>query len=268
MADAKAKTGMVGFFDILGYQNVIANNAIEQTANIVLSIINKMPEISKSDILKTIAPWPTPMRERCSQLVEKIEWIVFSDTIFSAIDLDGCVDDPDKELAISMFLASCCTLQRQAFDAGLPLRGAIASGKYYSEKQCFVGTPIVEAYQYSQKQDWSGAALAPSASIICGGPQSYNYEALLASYLVPIKNSAGERLLCLRWGGVGQRLAPPVMGVLREYVLSKFLAHSKDVPIDVMSKVGNTEVYLQFLRDDYERRASKDTLVMPPKTGT
>lgn len=257
MSGPKPKIGMVGFFDILGYQNVIANNAIENTASIVLSIINKMPDIAKGEVLKTIAPWPAPARERCSTFVEKIEWIVFSDTIFSAIDLDGCTTTEDKALAITMFLASCCTLQRQAFDAGLPLRGALASGRYFSEKQCFVGNPIVEAYQYSQKQDWSGAALAPSAAIFCNGlteeSASYNFDVLLANYLVPIKNGMGERLLSLRWGGAGRRLAPPIAGVLREYVMSKFLAHSKDVPIDVMSKVSNTEVFLQFLRDNHER---------------
>jgi len=63
------------------------------------------------------------------------------------------------------FLGKVCHLLRQAFELGIPLRGAVSYGEYYiqEDKGCFIGYPIIEAHNEESKQNWSGATLCKSA---------------------------------------------------------------------------------------------------------
>jgi hypothetical protein len=48
------KYGIVGFFDILGYRNLMLNNKIESTAKIFLEIIDKLPSFVRYRVMKSI----------------------------------------------------------------------------------------------------------------------------------------------------------------------------------------------------------------------
>lgn len=45
----KPTFGLIGFFDILGYQNLLENNSPESIADTVLNKINNLPETVKKN---------------------------------------------------------------------------------------------------------------------------------------------------------------------------------------------------------------------------
>jgi len=54
-------------------------------------------------------------------------------------------------------------LLRLSFERGIPIRGAVSYGRYYAtERGCFLGMPIIEAYKMEQAQDWAGAVICRS----------------------------------------------------------------------------------------------------------
>jgi hypothetical protein len=67
---------------------------------------------------------------------------------------------------------------------GIPVRGAISYGDFYCDKEnnLFFGKPLVEAYEYSEIQNWLGLIICPSAerklkplNIISGPNSAYVY---------------------------------------------------------------------------------------------
>lgn len=50
--------------------------------------------------------------------------------------------------------------------AGIPVRGAMACGDLYADKDnnVFFGKALIDAYQFGENQDWIGFVLAPSAT--------------------------------------------------------------------------------------------------------
>jgi len=149
--------GIVAFFDILGYRNLILSNTIETTATVVIEIINKIPLFVRSFVLSAI---PRPdAQEIADDILNQMSWRMFSDTIFNCLPLEKEGVKVINIMKWGIFLASCLSLQRHSFDEGLPLRGAISTGYYFLKDNCFVGQPVIDAYDLCQEQDWAGAAL-------------------------------------------------------------------------------------------------------------
>ena len=48
----KSEDGIVGFFDVMGYQDIIDNNNIEIVAKIISETIDKLPDESRLIFLK------------------------------------------------------------------------------------------------------------------------------------------------------------------------------------------------------------------------
>lgn len=89
-----------------------------------------------------------------------VQTLMFSDTVILYQHENYELSDLDP---VPSILIKSCVLLRLAFEGGIPLRGAISYGKYYIHEKCFLGTPIVEAYEEERKQNWSGATLCKSA---------------------------------------------------------------------------------------------------------
>jgi hypothetical protein len=81
----------------------------------------------------------------------------FSDTFIIFSRGGGLGDFTSVEQAGRLFFQNL-TLQ------GIPARGAIAYGKFYSqmERNIFIGPALIEAYECGEGQDWIGFSLAPS----------------------------------------------------------------------------------------------------------
>src|SRR4030042_6115412 len=260
MAKMIPEYGIIAFFDILGYRNLILNNKIETTASIVLEIINKIPSFVRSHVLEAIPK--TGAKESGDDILKKISWKLFSDTIFTCLPMTkGGIKALDI-MKWGIFLASCLSLQRHSFDEGLPLRGAISTGYYFLKDNCFVGKPVIDAYDLCQEQNWAGGALTENSgnefTYVFENTQAknakYNIDKFLSFYPVPMKDGRNVRLLCLRWGGARSLLSlPPLFCYkgsegLNEYVIGKFQAHLKGLPSNVKTKTDNTINYFQFIK--------------------
>lgn len=141
--------GFFGFFDILGYSKLNRNNDIDKLIEIFNNFILNIDE-------KAITLNYTDRDQKYS--MGKVKTLVFSDTIILYQEMP----EPLREIGPSFILKSCLLL-RLAFEAGIPLRGAISYGEYYIHDRCFLGDPIIEARKEEKAQIWSGAVLCKSA---------------------------------------------------------------------------------------------------------
>jgi hypothetical protein len=196
--------------------------------------------------------------------LQEIKWNIFSDTIFGSISLNG----KDSEVLLLrkwvLFLASCLLLQRRAFDEGLPLRGALATGTYILKDNIFIGKPIVDAYNLCQAQNWSGAALTKNTGMEFENfiEKNRNKKTLegvdefLSMYPVPMKSGKPITLMCLRWCGARNLISftfksPNDANSLKNLIKNKFSEHNKTVSDEVADKINNTALFLQYIYDVY-----------------
>jgi hypothetical protein len=146
--------GIIGFFDILGFKHIANDADIARSARLInetlLSIQSRVEkELQRSELVVS------PM------ITEQLQWLVFSDSIVLWSEIH-----PEQDFEIYSwfrFLRVCAELMKYMFNAGLPLRGAVASGHFNVREHCFVGKPIVEAYEEANGAEWSGCHLTRSA---------------------------------------------------------------------------------------------------------
>jgi hypothetical protein len=128
----------LGYFDLLGVK-VLQKSENQISIFVALSsAINKFKE--------RVTTW------------DNIGYAWFSDTfIFYAAD-----DSKESAAAVDC-------ISRWFFyfliTGGMPVRGAISCGLFYSDKanELFFGEALIEAYEYGEAQDWIGFILCPSA---------------------------------------------------------------------------------------------------------
>ena len=120
----KKINGLFAFFDILGFKEIIKNNDLEYLENIIANLLDtldaKAVTIGGADTDQNLSLGNT-------------ESIVFSDTIILYEDMyqksDGTIPYHGPSL-----IDKSSILLRLAFDAGIPLRGAISSWTLHNLK--------------------------------------------------------------------------------------------------------------------------------------
>src|SRR5437870_1541319 len=138
--------GLIGLFDILGYQNFLKNNSAKEAAESALSSLAKLDTDLPKQLLE---------RAGASQIASEIrliKWLVFSDTILLTLGTDGKGDE-GCWLAWIAFIVQSGALWRHMFNFGLPLRGVITHGEFFVQNNCFAGKSIVGAYALSTSLD-------------------------------------------------------------------------------------------------------------------
>lgn len=238
------KTGLVGFFDILGYQNLLEQNDPEVIAKEVLPILTGLKSAINADIYKAISLPESPEHQKIIEpIVESMGWLVFSDTILLTLSFDEN-DASLNHYYWFVFLLASRKIQKQLFDAGLPARGAIDYGKFFIQDVCFAGRCIVKAYKLGSTIEMAACVLSPEAVIKFESIEKENirrqiFKMLLIPYLVPTKQ--GE----IRMHTVIARLAsnPDI----HSKVMCAFWGNTKDTAQSVRPKIANTEQWLEFL---------------------
>jgi hypothetical protein len=138
--DVKTYTGYVAFLDVLGFRSIINSANSDEILKKYVSIVDKA--ILNEDMYG-------------------LEYVIFSDSV-----IVNSFNDDDE--SFFKMLDACATLFNKLLMIGIPVRGAIAHGRYqYSNKdhgKFVAGKPIVEAYTYEGKQDWIGIMLCPSVT--------------------------------------------------------------------------------------------------------
>lgn len=249
--DEITTTGLFGYFDILGYKNLILNNDIHYFKTKILNIFHTI-DIEAISLMGLDASQETDWR--------KVDSKIFSDTIILYQQPPGRSFDENKYVWGSSFFAKCSLLHRIAFDHGVPLSGAISFGEYYIDNKYIFGKPIVEAYLEEKKYSWSGTVLCESTNAQLqkqrdAHPLDYH---LIISYELPQKAGSLCKRNVLRWDDVLSELYPRLgltplnpehlrIDEIEEIVKQKMAAHKKWDEKDktqIEEKIKNTAKFL------------------------
>ena len=274
MVDVEAKTGLVGFFDILGYSQMLLANDVSSTAGIVVDVLSEVPENVVSGVLgdqglerlDDLVSWPEFERYFQGLVREEMDWLLFSDSILISLPLRTDRDIFYWGTSVVGFVQVCAFLLRQMFDVGLPLRGGVSFGEFFIQDTYFAGQPIIDAYRHSESLDLSGCVLAPSVERMYDQMKRHaadaGYEAsmrgmldqLCVSYLIPKKRERVDAGLLVNWVNLPMRFFDGLPSDIREYVYSSFVAHNKDVVPAVQPKIDNTEAFVRKVIKNVEPR--------------
>ena len=234
--------GIVGIFDILGYENFLENNAVGEALGIVLDKFHEMPQSARSSVEKLGKEF------RWNDILDNTKSIVMSDTIFMS-SAYGSPPEGRRWQIWLVFLLQAAALQRKMFEFGLPIRGAISFGDYILKDSSFAGRPIIDAYRMGSQIEAAAIALTDeaakemeSATADEGIPACFP----VVEYLVPLKGCSPRRLHTLNFMLVGGTQS--LKGDARQLVCECFWKHRKDIPPGAYDKLANTEMLLRFLQ--------------------
>lgn len=213
------RTGFIGFFDLLGYSNLIRNTQLKETVQKVRSILLECQK-SQKEI------------QNLEYLLDQhiCEHVIFSDTI---LIYSNTTSGPSATL----FTSFCASLVNGLFWEGFPVRGTLAAGEFYVEAKqgsiSLAGVPIVEAHELTECLDFAGCVVAPSAE------RFLSQKCFL--YDVPIKGFHKQKLFTLNT----LAYCDDVREISRQVVLDRFGAHNKRIGTEVLPKVNNTIIFLK-----------------------
>ena len=238
------KTGLVAFFDILGYQNFLKKNEPEIAADKIAELIKDLKGFQSDTFLSFLSE---SKRDKIGAVVKNIEYLVISDAILLTLETNK--ENKDYTRNLRVFLFYCSRLSKQLFLYGLPLRGAIEYGDYVLiEKQMFVGRPIVKAYQASQLLDLSACQVSNSVGDL---PPDFEKKVHI-SYVTPLRTGEEKELVLLAPFNVADdkedQWTSTKIPDLGQFIIEAFCAHGKSINREVQRKIINTEFFLRYCK--------------------
>ena len=233
--------GLVAFFDVLGYKDIISNNEISEAVRIIRNLLFKIPKKFEQE-------FPTFQHIEKSLLPSHL---IFSDSIliYTPLDSPPFGDQGYKDMVSDRFVHYCREMLAYSFLAGLPLRGAIARGDYYIKDSCFAGKPIVEAYTLGNLLDLSGCALTLGTEDEI--PFSKDASEMFFGCDIPLKGHGKQKLFMLDYYPALKRQSPAIRKNFRKNIVAQFKAHKKRIGVEVFGKINNT---LDFLKKCKSRK--------------
>ncbi|MBW7957380.1 MAG: hypothetical protein H3C68_05750 [Deltaproteobacteria bacterium] len=244
----QTNTGIIGYFDVLGYESFLENNSSEDGIKNVLKTISTIDENTIEDFIsafKSVSIFSDLKRI----FVEEFETRIFSDTIIVFARYKENEENELKLLRWFLFIIFGEMLYSKMFEFGLPVRGAIGFGKYSSVEYCFAGRPIIETYKQARELDLSACvfiesaekefdSLSPLSSIFADF-----FKEILPKYSVPLKNSQTKNLYTLLKARTNQNTSLEI----KEQVKESFKKHKKSITLREESKITNTTDFFNFL---------------------
>jgi hypothetical protein len=264
------ETGFLGFFDILGYTQIILNNNIHKTAQFVSDTLVNIPHDINQALLTRDAPNGNGESNGESReweaMLDKVKWVVFSDSILLSMPFDPHGDTIYILHHYLAFATVCASLLNRTFRAGFPIRGAISVGEFFIEDRCFAGRPIISAYALAQALELSGCVLDEEANalvsslrreIVRGGEESLRtiLDQTTILYLMPMKNDIDQRHRSINWVYLDVPGFEPLHGEAREMVTRSFLMHNKIAVPAVQGKITNTEMFIRHVQTNLAAEA-------------
>lgn len=244
------ENGVIGYFDILGYQNLLTNNEPEDVAEKVLSRITSLNG-TVTDELTAMFP-KLVAGKYFDPILSATHWLVFSDTIL----LTNAFPDQEKDFTRFLrwysILVMCSRVQSYMFKNGLPVRGVLHFGKFMVKDPCFAGRPIIEAYQLANTLELAATVMTDVAAkkldearalTVAKNNAGAYFDYLLKKYLVPLKDGKDQHFLTVDYFDSAELAGKDI----RQAVFNSFWQHRKDIPGSVQAKVVNTEQHLRFL---------------------
>jgi len=265
MGEIQPATGFVGYFDILGYTQIMLNNNIHKTAQFVSDTLMNIPR-DMIDSLRSpyqavrpleVAP-ESSERGDWSQILDRVSWIIFSDSILISLPFDPSLPEHDLVQNYLAFSIVCASLMNRCFSAGFPLRGAISVGEFFIEDRCFAGRPIINAYYATQQLEFAGCVLDESANSLISEWRKHlvkksernlldKLDQTTILYLVPMKENTDERHRTINWVTLDTPGFSPIAGDIRDVTTRAFLMHNKIAVPSVQGKINNTEMFIRHV---------------------
>ncbi len=275
MSQMQPATGFVGYFDILGYTQIMLNNNIHKTAQFVSDTLMNIPQ-DMIDSLRSpyqevrpleVAP-ESSERDEWSQILDRVSWIIFSDSILISLPFDPALPERDLVRLYLAFSTVCASLMNRCFTAGFPLRGAISVGEFFIEDRCFAGRPIINAYYATQQLEFAGCVLDEAANnlisevrkdLVKQGERNLlvKLDQTTILYMVPLKENLDERLRTINWVLLDTPGFLQIAGDIREVTTRAFLMHNKIAVPAVQGKINNTEMFIRHVLTNLRRDAAQ-----------
>jgi hypothetical protein len=237
--------GLVAYFDILGFGQVVANEYLEKTARLVESALLDVPALVEKQMQRT-------------DYTANLHWKIFADSIL----LWPSFSDMERKDAYHMhqFFHVCAALMQLMFKAGLPLRGAISEGDFFIRKHCFVGKPISDCHDLAEKTAWTGCVITTPVGEklqkmwrMPGHNWKTIMEQVCLKYPVPLKNAKKRaRYLVIKWFHLNRwTMTDETDPRISVEVNRSFRSHGKKIGRKEIEKVENTKAFLEFVDSVY-----------------
>lgn len=184
---------LIAVCDILGFSELVSNHPLDSVVNNAIGWFRKA--LNHSVLGGTFAATPPATRELESHVHVSVAW--FSDTVL-------LYTKHDTDEAVGELLQCVASLLFETILGGTTkIRAGIAYGDAYMEQEnsIYVGMPIVEAHKLEQKQQWAGAALAPSACdrVAACGPSDAVARWWVTPWEVPLRDGTTTTTLAVNW---------------------------------------------------------------------
>ena len=244
------QNGVILYFDILGYQNLLSNNEPENIAETVIDRITSLNALVTEEVKKEFTN--PAINKNIEVILATNHWLIFSDTVLLTNAFPDSESDLTRILRWFSILSMCQRIQSHMFVNGLPCRGVIHFGKFMVKDPCFAGRPIVEAYQLANTLELAATVMTEGAEQIFNQARSATLKGekgskvldfFLERYLVPLKDGKEKHFLTLNYFPQANLTGKDI----RQEVFAAFWQHRKDIPTGAQSKVENTEKHLRFL---------------------
>jgi hypothetical protein len=253
------KVGAVAHLDILGYQSFLDANPKSELEDQVLQFIGNIGGEVISDEFDG-------MVFSKANLEKDFQSLVFSDTIVLAVECAKFASDLEesvgaKALAAQLSLmVKVSLLSRKMFEFGLPVRGAIDFGDYKIAGNSFTGNALISAYRLGQipnlactvisEKFYNNMVLWAESGSIKGSIDKIEEAGQFYEYNVPTKT--GRQIMrCLNFC-CKNHLSGDFNNLcsidLRDWVLSSFWKHGKQMDDGAELKAFNTEMFLRYCK--------------------
>ena len=275
MSNIQPATGFVGFFDILGYTQIMLNNNIHKTAQFVSDTLMNIPQdmidsLRSSYLLVQPQDGQTTPSETdsLSHILDKVSWIIFSDSILISLPFDPALPERDLVQNYLAFSIVCASLMNRCFSAGFPLRGAISVGEFFIEDRCFAGKPIINAFYAMQQLEFAGCVLDEAANNLISDWRKHlvktgervmldKLDQTTIIYLMLLKENSDERHRTINWVEPETPGISPISGDIRDATTRAFLMHNKIAVPSVQGKINNTEMFIRHVLTNLKRETSE-----------
>jgi hypothetical protein len=250
------KQSLVAYFDILGYQSFLKNNADSE-----IESAEKVFKLVKSAPKEAVGFWldvpPESNLGKWKPVIESIQSLVFSDTIVISCPVP---ESGPEAIHFMLLVGVAAHITVKMFKNGLPVRGAITLGSFIFDDTCIAGRAVVDAYNLCQTLNVSGTALSPDLSKLidekCANDKELIWDRNYPYYLFPLTDSKE-----LKTRAVFCALPEKGSNIDSE-VREAFWKWSKDIPLSVDVKVSNTAKMLDF----YQMHRRNIKIKEPEKT--
>jgi hypothetical protein len=238
------ENGIVCFLDILGYQNIINNNSINECAKIIKSILIDMPK----NVTEGIFKYTAKNKNSINSIIEKVirddlNIIVVSDSIILFFDIEKEIN---FDYILMTSLGYITRFFYKSFELGFPMRGCIDIGQFYYNENIFAGDSVVKTYNESNKLDFAGVVITSKLfeyieKINKTLKKTANER--IFKYLAPLKDNKEEYKYILKWFNIDDYNNN---SDIRQYVFKSFQKYNKDINTSALRKLNNTENMLRY----------------------